>query len=98
MIKLHKPRLLCFNYKTNSTMTTSTSGNNFELELSPNRDRETTIKWVVRKNKYEIHIPVLCRYELGHVTEHCLLVMHKINQEVGNDEDLRYTSYVAVLP
>jgi hypothetical protein len=79
-------------------MTTSTPGNNFEWELSPNREHETTIKWVVRKNKYEIHIPVLCRYELGHVTEHCLLVMHKINQEVGIDEATRYASYVAVLP
>jgi hypothetical protein len=52
----------------------------------------------VKKGKYEIHIPVLSRYELGHVVAHCMLIIHKINQEVGANASIRYASYIAVLP
>jgi hypothetical protein len=73
----------------------NTSGDNFELELSPNRERETTIKWMVKKDKYEIHMPILSKPELGPIVQHCMVFMHKVNQEVGDDPVLRYKSYVA---
>jgi hypothetical protein len=53
---------------------------------------------MVKKDKYEIHIPVLTKNELGPIVQHCLLFMHKVNQEVGSDKGLRYMSYVAVFP
>jgi hypothetical protein len=52
----------------------------------------------VGQDKYEIHITVLTRTDLGQLVQHCLLVMHKINQEVGSDARVRYLSYLAVFP
>jgi hypothetical protein len=72
-----------------------TSGDNFELELSPDRERETTIKWVVKKDKYEIHMSILSNLELGPIVQHCMEFMHKVNRETGADPVLRYKSYVA---
>jgi hypothetical protein len=75
----------------------NTSGDSFELEPLSTGERDTTVKWSVGNTKYEIHIPVLNRYELGHIVHHCMLVKHKINQEVGTVNN-RYRSYVSVFP
>jgi hypothetical protein len=73
------------------------SGNNFELELAPSRDCETTIKWKVGQDKYEIHVAVLTRTDLRQLVQYCLLVMHKINQEVGSDARVHYLLYLTTV-
>jgi hypothetical protein len=73
----------------------NTSGGSFELEPISTGERDTTVKWSIGNTKYKIHIPVLNRYELGNIVHHCMLVKHKINQEVGTVKN-RYRSYVSV--
>jgi hypothetical protein len=79
------------------TTTMNTSGDSFELEPVSSGEKDTTVKCSVGNTKYEIHIPVLKQYELGHIVNHCMLVKHKIKQEVGNANNW-YLSFIRVFP
>jgi hypothetical protein len=74
-----------------SVTTMNTSGDSFELEPVSSGEKDTTVKWSVGNTKYEIPIPVLKQYELGHIVNHCMLVKHKIKQD-------RYLLFIRVFP
>jgi hypothetical protein len=75
----------------------NTSGDSFELEPVSSGEKDTMVKWSVGNTKYEIPIPVLKQYELGHIVNHCMLVKHKIKQDVGNANN-GYLLFIRVFP
>jgi sulfur relay (sulfurtransferase) DsrC/TusE family protein len=57
-----------------------------------------TIKWTISKEKYKICHGLCTWFELHEIIPHCLMVMHKIDGQVGNHKNEKLQSYKQVLP
>ena len=71
---------------------------NFPMEWETPDNHPESIKWSLGRAKHEIYHHTLARFELGHIVTHCLSVLHKVDKEVGDDDDDRFTSYKIVFP
>jgi hypothetical protein len=72
----------------------TTSTNPFAIEWDKTKIATETIKWTLGANsatKHEIVLPILTKFELGHIVAHCLTVMHKIDAHVGKQIISRLT-------
>jgi hypothetical protein len=57
-----------------------------------------TIKWTISKEKYKIYHGLCNRFELHEIMLHCLMVMHKIDGQVGDHDNKKLQTYKTVLP
>jgi sulfur relay (sulfurtransferase) DsrC/TusE family protein len=57
-----------------------------------------TIKWTISKEKYEIYHGLCLWFELHKIIPHCLMVMHKIDGQVGDNDNKNLQLYKQVLP
>jgi hypothetical protein len=71
----------------------------FQIDWTPTTKTTETLQWTHQKSKFEIHVVLLDQVELHDIVTHCLGVLHKIDGQVGfDDEERRVTSYLQVLP
>jgi hypothetical protein len=71
----------------------------FKIEWAPATKTTETLRWTIQRSKFEIHVVMLDQVELNDIVPHCLGVLHKIDGQVGlDDDDRRVTSYLQVLP
>jgi hypothetical protein len=70
----------------------------FNIDWTPASKTSETIKWVISKEKYEIYHGLCTRFELHEIIPHCLMVIHKINGQVGDHDNKKLQSYKQVLP
>jgi hypothetical protein len=75
-----------------------TSSDNFPLEWDTTSDYSDVIKWTRGHDKQEIYSQTLNKFEIGHIVAHCLTVIHKIDKQVGINDEKRFLSYKEVLP
>jgi hypothetical protein len=72
---------------------------NFKIEWIPATKTTETLRWSIQHSKFEIHVIMLEQVELSDIVPHCLGVLHKIDRQVGlDDDDQHVTSYLQVLP
>jgi hypothetical protein len=58
-----------------------------------------TIKWMISKEKYEIYHGLCTQFELHEkITLYCLMVLHKIDGQVGDNDHKKLQLYKQVLP
>jgi hypothetical protein len=57
-----------------------------------------TIKWNISKEKFEIHQGLRTRFKLHEIIPHCLMVIHKIDGQVGDHKNKKLQSYKQVCP
>jgi hypothetical protein len=70
----------------------------FNIDWTPATKTLETIKWVISKEKYEIYHGLCTRFELHEIILHCLMVIHKIDGQVGDHDNKKLQSYKQVLP
>jgi hypothetical protein len=71
----------------------------FKIEWAPATKTTETLRWSIQRSKFEIHVIMLEQVELNDIVPHCLGMLHKIDGQVGLDNDhRRVTSYLQVLP
>jgi hypothetical protein len=51
-----------------------------------------TIKWMLNEEKYEIHHGLCTKFELNDIMTHCLMVIHKIDGQVGESDNKKLAS------
>jgi hypothetical protein len=56
------------------------------------------IKWSMHKDKLEIHQGLCVKFELHDIITHWLTVLHKIDGQVGDNDQKKLQSYKQVLP
>jgi hypothetical protein len=56
----------------------------FTINWTPVNKTSETIKWNINKEKYETYQGLCTRFELHEILPHCLLVIHKIDGQVGD--------------
>jgi hypothetical protein len=69
----------------------------FNIEWTPVIKTSETIKWNISKEKFEIHQGLCTRFELHEIMPHCLMVIHKIDGQVGDHENKKLQSYKQVM-
>jgi hypothetical protein len=75
----------------------SASAGSFPLLWDETARKQELIKWTTGKDKHEISVSILYKVDVPEIVAHVLSVMHKVNLQVGEDED-RYSSYAVVMP
>lgn len=70
----------------------------FAIEWDNGKVSQELIRWTLNDTRYEIITPVLYQCDVGLIITHAMHIMHKINSQVGTDENLRAGSYWAVFP
>jgi hypothetical protein len=58
----------------------------FTLEWVDAAKTTETIKWSINKEKYEIYHGLCTKLELIDIMTHCLMVVHKIDGQVGEHD------------
>jgi hypothetical protein len=69
----------------------------FNINWTPASKTSETIKWVISKEKYEIYHGLCTRFELHEIILHCLMVIHKIDGQVGDQDNKKLLSHKQVL-
>jgi hypothetical protein len=59
---------------------------------------QNIIKWTISKEKFELHHGLCNRFELHEIMPHCLMVMHKIDGQVGDSDNKKLQLYKTVMP
>jgi hypothetical protein len=75
----------------------STGTGSFPLLWDETACKQELIKWTTGKDKHEILVSIFTKVDIPEIVAHVLSVMHKVNLQVGDEEDC-YSSYVVVLP
>jgi hypothetical protein len=70
----------------------------FTINWTPANKTSETIKWTINKEKYEIYQGLCMQFKLHEILPHCLLLIHKIDGQVGDHEHKKLQSYKQVLP
>jgi hypothetical protein len=70
----------------------------FNIDWTPASKTLETIKWVISKEKYRIYHGLCTRFILHEIIPHCLMVIHKIDGQVGHHDNKKLQSYKQVLP
>jgi hypothetical protein len=70
----------------------------FNIEWSPMGKTSETIKWTINKEKYEIYHGLCMRFELHEIILYCLMVIHKINRQISENDNKKLSSCEQVLP
>jgi hypothetical protein len=56
-----------------------------------------TIKWAINKEKYKIYHGLCTKFELIDIMTHCLMVVHKIDGQVGEHDSKKLQLYKQVI-
>jgi hypothetical protein len=59
----------------------------FKIEWTAATRTTETLCWSIQRSKFEIHVVMLDQVELSDIVPHCLGVLHKIDGQVGLDDD-----------
>jgi hypothetical protein len=70
----------------------------FNIDWTPATKTSETIKWLISNEKYEIYQGLCTRFELHEIMPHCLMVIHKVDGQVGDHDNKKLSSYKQVLP